>query len=59
MHEKINEIVEEMKGQRVIEESQSLWIFSAVLVRKKVGTLRFCDDLRKLNAITFLFLIQK
>ncbi|XP_011634814.1 uncharacterized protein LOC105425653 [Pogonomyrmex barbatus] len=41
-----------MKQQKVIEESHSSWISAAVMVKKKDGTLRFCMDYRKLNAIT-------
>jgi len=49
---KVNEIIREMKNQGVIEESFSSWVSPAVLVKKKDGTLRFCVDYRKLNAVT-------
>jgi len=36
----------------VIAESCSSWVSLAVLVKKKDGSIRFCVDFRKLNAIT-------
>ena len=35
-----------------VRKSQSPWASAVVLVRKKTGELRFCIDLRKLNART-------
>jgi len=48
----VDKVIEERRQQEVIEESCSLWISPAVLVKKKDGSVRFCVDFRKLNAIT-------
>ena len=48
----ISRMVNEMLRARVIEESCSPWASPVVLVRKKDGTLRFCVDYRRLNAVT-------
>lgn len=52
MREEVNKIIEEMKSQGVIEESHSPWVYPAVMVKKKDGSIRFCIDYRKLNAVT-------
>jgi len=52
MRKEIDNIVEDMKRQGMIEESQSPWVSPAVMVKKKDGTVRFCVDYRKLNAVT-------
>ena len=52
LRKEVNEILEDMKKQGVIEESQSPWVSPAVMVRKKDGSLRFCVDYRKLNDVT-------
>jgi len=52
LREEVNKIIHEMKENGVIEESYSPWISPAVLVKKKDGSLRFCVDYRKLNAVT-------
>ena len=44
--------VEKMLDSGVIEPSCSPWASPVVLVRKKDGTLRYCIDYRKLNAVT-------
>ena len=48
----VNKILEDMKAHKVIEESNSPWVSPAVMVKKKDGTIRFCVDFRKLNAVT-------
>ena len=48
----ISRMVHEMLDANVIEESASPWASPVVLVRKKDGTLRFCVDYRRLNAVT-------
>ena len=48
----INDLLEDMKRQGVIEESDSPWSSPVVLVRKKDGSLRFCVDYRRLNDVT-------
>ena len=48
----INDLLEDMKSQGVIEESDSPWSSPVVLVRKKDGSLPFCVDYRRLNDVT-------
>ena len=50
--EVIDQQVEDMAKHGIIEPAASPWSSNVVLVRKKDGSLRFCIDYRKLNAIT-------
>ena len=44
--------LEEMLEKDIIEPSNSEWASPILLVKKSDGTLRFCIDYRKLNAVT-------
>ena len=50
--EEVNQIIDEMKENKIIEPSSSPWSSPVVLVKKKDGTTRFCVDYRKLNDVT-------
>ena len=51
-YEEVKKHLKEMVKIRAVWKSQSPWASAVVLVRKKTGELRFCIDLRKLNART-------
>src|SRR5699024_8842884 len=44
--------VQELLEQDIIEESTSEWQFPLVIIKKKDGSMRMANDLRRLNEIT-------
>ena len=50
--DKVREHLKLMLDAGVVWPSNSLWCNAVVLVRKKDGSLRFCIDFRRLNALT-------
>ena len=50
--EPLRKLLRNMEEVGTIRKSNSPWLSSIVLVKKKDGNLRFCIDLRKLNART-------
>lgn len=51
--DKVKKMLDDMRDNSIISPtSTSPWGFPVVLVKKKDGSIRFCIDYRKLNAIT-------
>jgi hypothetical protein len=48
----VNEMLQDMEGRGVIEETDNPWSLPAVPVRQKDGDLRLCVKCRKLNDVT-------
>ena len=49
----IDRHAEEMKTHGIVDPAASPWASNVVLVKKKDGSLRFCVDYRRLNAVTY------
>ena len=54
LREKVDNLVCKMLDQKVIEQSESPWVSTIVLVQKKDRGVRFCVEYRKLNRATKL-----
>ena len=55
LFDEVRNHLKEMIEVGAIRKSNSPWASAVVLVRKKDGSLRFCIDLRKLNACTIKY----
>ena len=54
LRQNVSQMIQQMLAQEVICPSHSPWASPIVLVQKKDGSLRFCVDYRRLNAVTKL-----
>ena len=52
LHEKMEELIQNMMSQGVLQHSSSPWASPVVLVEKRDGSYCFCVDYRRLNAVT-------
>ena len=50
--QEVTQLLQDMRHKDIIQPSTSPWASPIVLVRKKDGSMRFCVDYRKLNALT-------
>ena len=50
--ERANQEVRNLLALGMMQPSLSLWACGIVMVKKKIGELRFCCDFRPLNAVT-------
>lgn len=50
--DKVNKLLQEMQERDIIQPSSSPWASPIVLAQKKDGSVRFCVDYRKWNAVT-------
>ena len=50
--ETVSSLIDDMMKKGIIQASASAWASPIVLVPKRGNTLRFCEDYRKVNAIT-------